>query len=107
MPLPTADKRASFCELHEGGCFVIPNPFDIGTAKALEYLGFKAIASTSAGFAWTIGNDVYGPYFRWRGSHSRHLRATSFYMKASHGAVRDIGPAVCSDRASPLAYGEI
>jgi 2-methylisocitrate lyase-like PEP mutase family enzyme len=55
MPLPTADKRASFRKLHEGGCFVIPNPFDVGTAKALQHLGFKAIASTSAGFAWTIG----------------------------------------------------
>jgi 2-methylisocitrate lyase-like PEP mutase family enzyme len=33
MPLPTADKRASFRKLHEGACFVIPNPFDIGTAK--------------------------------------------------------------------------
>jgi 2-methylisocitrate lyase-like PEP mutase family enzyme len=55
MPLPTADKRANFRKLHQGGCFVIANPFDIGTAKALQHLGFKAIASTSAGFAWTIG----------------------------------------------------
>jgi 2-methylisocitrate lyase-like PEP mutase family enzyme len=55
MPLPTADKRANFRKLHESGCFVIPNPFDVGTAKALQHLGFKAIASTSAGFAWTIG----------------------------------------------------
>ena len=55
MPLPITDKRTEFRKLHEGGCFVIPNPFDIGTAKALQHLGFKAIASTSAGFAWTIG----------------------------------------------------
>jgi 2-methylisocitrate lyase-like PEP mutase family enzyme len=55
MPLTTADKRANFRKLHESGCFVIPNPFDVGTAKALQNLGFKAIASTSAGFAWTIG----------------------------------------------------
>src|SRR5262245_25442178 len=55
MPLPTADKRAAFRKLHESGCFVIPNPFDVGTAKALQHLGFKAIASTSAGFAWAIG----------------------------------------------------
>jgi 2-methylisocitrate lyase-like PEP mutase family enzyme len=55
MPLPTADKRANFRKLHQSGCFVIPNPFDVGTAKALQHLGFKAIASTSAGFAWTIG----------------------------------------------------
>jgi methylisocitrate lyase len=51
----TADKRATFRKLHETGCFVLPNPFDAGSAKALEHLGFKALASTSAGFAWTIG----------------------------------------------------
>jgi 2-methylisocitrate lyase-like PEP mutase family enzyme len=55
MPLTTADKRAGFRRLHEKGCFIIPNPFDVGTAKALQHLGFKAVASTSAGFAWTIG----------------------------------------------------
>ena len=55
MSVTTADKRASFRKLHESGCFVLPNPFDVGTAKALQQLGFKAIASTSAGFAWSIG----------------------------------------------------
>lgn len=55
MPLPTADKRAAFKKLHESGCFIIPNPFDVGSACALQHLGFKALASTSAGFAWTIG----------------------------------------------------
>ncbi len=55
MPVTTADKRATFRKLHERGCFVLPNPFDVGSAKALQHLGFKAIASTSAGFAWTIG----------------------------------------------------
>jgi 2-methylisocitrate lyase-like PEP mutase family enzyme len=55
MPLTTADKRAAFRKLHEAGCFVLPNPYDVGSARALQHLGFKAIASTSAGFAWTIG----------------------------------------------------
>jgi 2-methylisocitrate lyase-like PEP mutase family enzyme len=55
MPVTTADKRATFRKLHEKGCFIIPNPFDVGSAKALQQLGFKALASTSAGFAWTIG----------------------------------------------------
>ena len=55
MPITTADKRATFRKMHESGCFVLPNPFDVGSAKALQHLGFKAIASTSAGFAWTIG----------------------------------------------------
>ena len=55
MPVAVANKRAAFCKMHESGCFVIPNPFDVGTAKALQHLGFKALASTSAGFAWSIG----------------------------------------------------
>src|SRR6476620_5117896 len=55
MPATTADKRAAFRKLHQAGCFVLPNPWDVGSAKALQHLGFKAIASTSAGFAWSIG----------------------------------------------------
>ncbi len=56
-----ASKVDAFRRLHESGCFVIPNPWDPGSAKYLEKLGFKAIASTSAGFAWSQGrsdNDV-------------------------------------------------
>jgi len=55
MPVSTADKRATFRKMHEAGCFVLPNPYDVGSARALRNLGFKAIASTSAGFAWSIG----------------------------------------------------
>jgi 2-methylisocitrate lyase-like PEP mutase family enzyme len=51
----TADKRAAFHALHAEGCFVIPNPWDAGSAKYLKSMGFKALASTSAGFAWSIG----------------------------------------------------
>src|SRR5256884_2890891 len=47
------DKRAEFRKLHEVGCFALPNPWDIGTAKYLQHLGFKAIATTSAGFAFS------------------------------------------------------
>lgn len=50
-----ANKRATFRNLHESGCFVIPNPWDIGSARYLAHLGFKALASTSAGFAFTRG----------------------------------------------------
>ena len=50
-----ASKRAAFRALHESGHFVIPNPWDIGSARRLEKLGFKALASTSAGYAWTLG----------------------------------------------------
>jgi methylisocitrate lyase len=55
MTLSTAEKRTAFRKLHESGCFVIPNPWDVGSAKALQGMGFKALASTSAGFAWSIG----------------------------------------------------
>jgi 2-methylisocitrate lyase-like PEP mutase family enzyme len=55
MPVTTADKRATFRKMHEAGCFALPNPYDVGSARALQHLGFKALASTSAGFAWTIG----------------------------------------------------
>jgi 2-methylisocitrate lyase-like PEP mutase family enzyme len=55
MHVTTADKRATFRKMHESGCFILPNPVDVGSAKALQHLGFKALASSSAGFAWTIG----------------------------------------------------
>ncbi len=48
-----ADKRRAFRKLHVAGCFAIPNPWDIGGARYLESLGFKALASTSSGFAWS------------------------------------------------------
>jgi 2-methylisocitrate lyase-like PEP mutase family enzyme len=54
MPI-IAEKRATFRKLHESSCFVIPNPWDIGTARYLQHLGFKALASTSAGFAFAQG----------------------------------------------------
>jgi 2-methylisocitrate lyase-like PEP mutase family enzyme len=57
MAITTADKRATFHKMHVSGCFALPNPFDVGSAKALQHLGFKALASTSAGFAWTIGKS--------------------------------------------------
>jgi len=51
----TADKRRTFRTLHESGCFVIPNPWDIGTTRYLQHLGFKALATTSAGYAFSRG----------------------------------------------------
>ena len=55
MPATTAAKRAAFRRLHESGCFVIPNPWDVGSARYLQHLGFKALATTSSGAAWTKG----------------------------------------------------
>jgi 2-methylisocitrate lyase-like PEP mutase family enzyme len=61
MPMPSiADKRKTFRNLHESGCFVIPNPWDVGSARYLQHLGFKAIASTSAGFAFAQGRPDSG-----------------------------------------------
>ncbi|GAB2740677.1 isocitrate lyase/PEP mutase family protein [Nocardioides pakistanensis] len=49
------DRVTEFHRLHSSGCFVMPNPWDVGSARALEQLGFPALATTSAGFAWTLG----------------------------------------------------
>jgi 2-methylisocitrate lyase-like PEP mutase family enzyme len=51
------DKAEAFDALHRGAPFVIPNPWDVGSAKALEALGFKALTTTSSGFAWTLGKE--------------------------------------------------
>ena len=54
--MPTvADKRLTFRKLHEAGCFVIPNPWNVGTARYFQHLGFKALATTSSGFAHAQG----------------------------------------------------
>jgi 2-methylisocitrate lyase-like PEP mutase family enzyme len=50
-----SERRQVFRQLHQSGCFALPNPWDIGTAKYLQHLGFKAIATTSAGFAFSRG----------------------------------------------------
>ena len=55
MATDFAARRQAFRKLHESGCFVIPNPWDIGSAVYLKHLGFKALASTSAGFAFSRG----------------------------------------------------
>lgn len=52
-----ATARLAFRRLHAQGCFVLPNPWDIGSLRRLENLGFSALASTSAGFAWSAGLD--------------------------------------------------
>ena len=50
-----ADKRQAFRRLHDSGCFVIPNPWNVGTARYLQGLGFEALATTSSGYAHSIG----------------------------------------------------
>ncbi|BBU32477.1 2-methylisocitrate lyase (plasmid) [Burkholderia sp. THE68] len=56
MPRTVAEKRAAFRALHESGCFMLPNPWDVGSARYLATLGFKALATTSSGFAWSRGH---------------------------------------------------
>jgi methylisocitrate lyase len=59
--MPTVDPRVqAFRKLHDSGCFVIPNPWDVGSARVLEQLGFQALATTSAGFAWSLGRPDNG-----------------------------------------------
>jgi 2-methylisocitrate lyase-like PEP mutase family enzyme len=51
----STQRTDAFRALHRAGCFVMPNPWDVGSARLLEGLGFKALATTSSGFAWTLG----------------------------------------------------
>ncbi|MGN6653176.1 isocitrate lyase/PEP mutase family protein [Trinickia sp.] len=55
MSRTVAEKRAAFRALHASGCFVLPNPWDAGSARYLASLGFQAVATTSSGFAWSNG----------------------------------------------------
>ena len=56
-----AAKRSKFRALHQSGCFVLPNPWDVGSARLLQHMGFEALASTSSGHAWTLGKPDYAP----------------------------------------------
>lgn len=51
----TNERRGTFRELHRSGCFVLPNPWDVGTARYLQHMGFSALATTSGGFAFSRG----------------------------------------------------
>jgi 2-methylisocitrate lyase-like PEP mutase family enzyme len=55
-----SNRIVEFRRLHRSGCFVIPNPWDAGSARVLEHLGFRALATTSAGFAWSMGRPDNG-----------------------------------------------
>ena len=72
------DRVTAFHELHSSGCFVMPNPWDVGSARALEGLGFPALATTSAGLAWTLG----------RPDTETTLEEVLAHLRAVAGAVR-------------------
>jgi 2-methylisocitrate lyase-like PEP mutase family enzyme len=60
MSRSIAERRAEFRRLHESGCFALPNPWDVGSARMLQHMGFKAVASTSSGYAWSTGRTDHG-----------------------------------------------
>lgn len=72
------DRVAAFHDLHATGCFVMPNPWDVGSATALERLGFPALATTSSGMAWTRGLR----------DNRATLEVTLAHLRAVAGAVR-------------------
>ncbi len=72
------DRVDAFRRLHATGCFVMPNPWDAGSALALEQLGFEALATTSAGYAWTLG----------RADNQLLLEQTLEHLRVVAGAVK-------------------
>ena len=85
------DRIVTFRSLHDSACFVMPNPWDVGSARALEQLGFKALATTSAGLAWTLGcadNHIT------RDQALEHLRAIAAAVKVPVNADFEGGYAV-------------
>src|ERR1700683_2275301 len=72
-----ADKLRSFHALPQSGCFVIPNPWDVGSALFLASLGFKALATTSSGFAWSKGKPDGGIALEMALTHLREIVAAT------------------------------
>jgi 2-methylisocitrate lyase-like PEP mutase family enzyme len=72
-----AEKAAAFRALHEGEPFLIPNPWDAGSARVLEAFGFKALATTSSGFAFTPGRLDGGATLDNVAAHTRLLAAAT------------------------------
>src|SRR5580700_7413694 len=82
-----ADRRREFRKLHESGCFVIPNPWDVGSALFLQSLGFKALATTSSGFAWSQGRPDGGVSLESVVAHLQQVvAATDLPVSADFGA---------------------
>ena len=80
-------RTEKFRELHESGCFVLPNPWDVGTAIYLEHLGFEALATTSAGFAFSRGKPDGGvPREEMLAHISELVAATSLHLNADFHA---------------------
>lgn len=88
------DRVGEFHRLHEAGCFVMPNPWDVGSARALEGMGFPALATTSSGFAWTLGRpDTHAPFE----AVLEHLRAVASAVDVPVNADLEDGYAVAPE----------
>jgi 2-methylisocitrate lyase-like PEP mutase family enzyme len=88
-----AARRAAFRKLHETGCFLIPNPWDAGSAHALERLGFRALATTSSGYAWSQARADQAPDVERVLEHCREIvEATGLPVNADFedGHARDL-----------------
>jgi 2-methylisocitrate lyase-like PEP mutase family enzyme len=93
-----ADKRRDFRSLHESGCFLVPNPWDVGSALYLQSLGFKALATTSAGYAWSQGRRDGGVALEQVLSHFRALvDATDVPINADFEGGFAQGPALITE----------
>jgi 2-methylisocitrate lyase-like PEP mutase family enzyme len=98
-----ADRRRTFRALHESGCFLIPNPWDVGSACLLQSLGFKALATTSAGFAWSRGRSDNGVTLDMALAHFAELvEATDVPINADfeHGFAHDPAAVAVNVRAA-------
>ncbi|WP_395455755.1 isocitrate lyase/phosphoenolpyruvate mutase family protein [Azospirillum melinis] len=60
MARTIAEKREAFRALHEEGCFILPNPWDVGSARMMEHMGFSTLASASSGYSWLQGRPENG-----------------------------------------------
>jgi methylisocitrate lyase len=94
---PQVDRIRVFRELHESGCFVLPNPWDLGSARLLVQLGYKAVATTSSGFAWSMGRPDNGVSLD---ATLAHMRAISEAVEVPVNADFEGGFAVAPDEVA-------
>ena len=98
------NRSAAFHALHQSGCFVIPNPWDIGTARFLAGLGFKALATTSSGFAWSVGRPDNGISLDQALSHYRAIaEAVEVPVNADFEGGFAVDPAAVGDNVTLAA----
>ena len=107
MTVTIAERRARFRALHQSGCFVMPNPWDAGSALRLAKLGFPALASTSAGAAWALGKEDGGLTLTEVLDHLRMLvAATELPVNADfENGFADAPDAVAANVTAALATG--